>query len=122
MTTYFVSGHLDLTDVEFATFYVPKLLEALEDPDARFVVGDAPGADHIAQQWLYSRTKKVTVYHMFQSARFNYGFPTKGGFISDRERDEALTRDSDQDIAWVRHGREKSGTAKNLKRRETGVT
>lgn len=118
MATYFVSGHLDITDVEFTSYYVPKLLAALEDPDARFVVGDAAGTDHIAQQWLYSRTKRVTVYHMFTDPRYNQGFPTKGGFTSDRERDEALTRDSDQDIAWVRHGREKSGTAKNLKRRQ----
>ena len=118
MATYFVSGHLDLTDVEFTSFYLPKLLVALEDPDAQFVVGDAAGADHISQQWLHSRTKRVTVFHMFGTPRYNAGFPTHGWFLCDRERDEAMTRDSDQDIAWVRPGREKSGTAKNLKRRQ----
>lgn len=49
-----------------------------------------------------------------------YGFKTVGGFESDRVRDEAMTAASDADIAWVRPGREKSGTAKNLKRRELG--
>lgn len=117
MTTYFVSGHLDITDVEFMAFYLPKLIAATTEPDAKFVVGDAAGTDHMAQQWLHSRTKSVTVYHMFHTPRYNAGFPTKGGSTTDRERDEAMTRDSDVDIAWVRPGREKSGTAKNLARR-----
>lgn len=122
MATYFVSGHLDLTDVEFTYFYVPKLTAAIVDPYAKFVVGDAAGTDSIAQQWLYSRTRRVTVYHMFDTPRYNHGFPSKGGFTSDQERDEALTRDSDQDIAWVRPGREKSGTARNLARRRSKQT
>lgn len=117
MSTYFISGHLDLTDEEFITFYVPKLTSAITEPGVRFVVGDACGADIMAQVWLKGRASDVTVYHMMDTPRYNRGFPTKGGYITDRERDEALTLDSDDDIAWVRPGREKSGTAKNLKRR-----
>ena len=60
----------------------------------------------------------MTVYHMFESPRNNYGgYTTVGGFNSDSEGDEAMTAVSDEDIAWVRPGREKSGTAKNLARR-----
>lgn len=44
-------------------------------------------------------------------------FKTVGGFKSDDERDSEMTRMTDYDIAWVRPGREKSGTAKNLMRR-----
>ncbi|MEM7716616.1 MAG: hypothetical protein AAF349_24150, partial [Cyanobacteria bacterium P01_A01_bin.68] len=83
-----------------------------------FVVGDARGADTLAQQYLLDKTKAVVVYHMFESPRSNAGFPTCGGFQSDKERDEQMTQDSHQDIAWVRVGREKSGTQKNLNRRD----
>lgn len=45
------------------------------------------------------------------------GFPTRGGFQSDLERDTQMTLDSDRDIAWVRAGRMRSGTQANLDRR-----
>lgn len=113
---YFISGHLDLTREEFLTHYAPRLRAAVQD-EAEFVVGDAAGADLMAQELLSLLPAKVTVYHMFHAPRYNHGFETIGGFQSDRERDEAMTKNSDRDIAWVRPGREKSGTAKNLKRR-----
>lgn len=117
MTTYFISGHLDLSDQEFQEHYVPHLMKAISDPTTRFIVGDAQGTDNRAQLWLWERKASVTVYHMFEGPRYNPGFPTKGGFTSDNQRDAAMTRDSDQDILWVRPGRERSGTARNRDRR-----
>ena len=67
----FVSGHLDLTDEEFARHYVPLIADAVAR-GWRFVVGDA------------------------------------------------MTAASSRDIAWVRPGRERSGTARNLRRRAGG--
>ena len=123
MTTYFVSGHLDLSLQEFEKHYVPKLTESVEQKDA-FVVGDARGCDHMTQQFLRSKLfstlqglKRVRVYHMLERPRFNDGFSNMGGFKSDAERDLAMTLASYKDIAWVRKGREKSGTAKNIARR-----
>jgi len=125
MKTYHVSGHLDLTDAEFAEHYIP-LLKTAVDMGAHFVVGDAAGADAKAQAWLTKRTSGcrldgiyvLVVFHMFENPRNNHGgWPTKGGFNSDYERDAACTAASDDDIAWVRPGRENSGTAKNLARR-----
>ncbi len=117
MTTYFISGHLDLTEDELAEHYTPRLLQGVAE-GASFVVGDAGGCDAMAQQVLCTAgCGRVRVFHMFEAPRNNAGFPTTGGFRSDRERDEALTAASDADIAWVRPGREKSGTAKNLERR-----
>jgi len=114
---YFISGHLDLTREEFTKHYEPRIRDALA-AGASFVVGDARGADSHAQLFL-SVCNRVTVYHMFETPRNNFGlqFRTVGGFKSDRERDEAMTAASTHDIAWVRPGREKSGTAKNLARR-----
>jgi hypothetical protein len=112
----FVSGHLDLTDSEFDAHYRPRLDEALARGEA-FVVGDARGTDTLTQNYLLGKTNAVVVYHMFTDPRNNLGFVTIGGFRSDEERDARMTADSDRDIAWVRPGRTKSGTQKNLDRR-----
>lgn len=123
MRTAFVSGHIDLTPDEFQEHYVPKLQKAIAQND-KFVVGDARGADALAQGFFayFLEKERVEVYHMFDSPRNNIGnFKTIGGFKSDDERDSEMTRMSDYDIAWVRPGREKSGTAKNLMRRTKSV-
>ena len=116
----YISGHLDVTPDEFREHYIPKIEEALGDFH-HFVVGDARGADAMAQSFLngFCFDDEVTVFHMFDKPRNNLGkFKTQGGFKSDTERDEAMTKASDYDIAWVRPGREKSGTAKNIARRK----
>ena len=115
---YFISGHLSLSKEEFEEHYLPKIDEAISKK-GRFVVGDARGTDAMAQNYLVGKNVEVTVYHMFEKPRNNAGFPTKGGFQSDSKRDRQMTLDSDQDIAWVRPGREKSGTQKNIDRRDS---
>ena len=139
MTTYHVSGHLDLTPEEFARYYIPWIEAARAG--ARFVVGDALGADAMFIDYAEEHQLDVVVYrrsadlgfersesqevdraqpiiHMFAAPRRTApGAPTVGGYTTDEERDAAMTAASDADIAWVRPGREHSGTAKNLKRR-----
>jgi hypothetical protein len=120
VTTYFISGHLDVTMDEFREHYAPRIAKILaEDPDAAFVVGDARGCDLMTQLYLRdTRALRVQVFHMFEKPRNNIGgFPAVGGFTSDNERDSAMTDASDADIAWVRPGRDGSGTAANLARR-----
>jgi len=121
MPTAMISGHLDLTPQEFAEHYQPRINQAISE-GCDFIVADARGADALAQEYLASRRRdsvfQVTVYHMFESPRTHHGdFPTQGGYSSDDERDAAMTTASDFDIAWVRPGREKSGTARNIARR-----
>lgn len=129
MNCIFVSGHVDLTPAEFAEHYVPEL-HRLVRAKSTFVVGDAAGCDHMVQEWFDASFPlggaPLTVYHMLVAPR-DHGFPTAevyrcvGGFKSDKERDEAMTAASSADLAWVRPGREKSGTAKNLARRARAV-
>ena len=115
--TAFVSGHLDLTEEEFSTRYQPHI-EELRAQGFAFVVGDAQGADLLFQRYAAAQGLAVTVFHMFEAPRNNAGgFAAVGGFTSDAARDQAMTAASEVDVAWVRTGREKSGTAKNLKRR-----
>jgi hypothetical protein len=118
MKTYFISGHRDITEEEFKTHYEEKIFKAIND-DSHFVVGDCDGVDHLAQKYLKAfGVKQVDVYHMFDEPRHNVGFNTIGGFRSDVDRDTAMTEDSNIDIAWVRKGKEKSGTQQNIDRRK----
>lgn len=113
--SYFVSGHLDLTEAEFAEHYVPVLQAAIRE-GAFFVVGDARGCDRMSQEFL--RDENVRVFHMLEAPRHNVDdYSTVGGFLNDEDRDAAMTRASHADIAWVRPGRTHSGTARNLTRR-----
>jgi hypothetical protein len=117
MSTYFVSGHLDVTGEEFLEHYVPRMQAAMAEGSA-FVVDDARGCDLLAQEYLLAAGYTgVTVYHMLEAPRNNAGFPSVGGFANDAQRDAAMTAVSTDDLAWVRPGRENSGTSKNLKRR-----
>jgi hypothetical protein len=120
MKTAFVSGHLDLTQKEFGRFYYVEIQLAVLFEN-KIVVGDARGTDTMAQKLVeeLGRPDLLTIYHMFDSPRNSVkGAKLIGGFKSDEERDAAMTADSDYDIAWVREGREKSGTQRNLNRRE----
>ncbi len=114
-----VSGHLDLTEEEFNDHYIP-LLQFWAVCGASFLVGDARGADTMVQRWLHKNvmvSALVTVYHTFPAPREWQGGHLYG-YQSDKERDIAMTRASHVDLAWVRPGRENSGTALNLKRRK----
>ena len=115
----FISGHLDLTQEEFDEHY-KGLISKAALRNCSFVIGDARGCDLMAQNFLKELlVSNVIVYHMFEKPRNNpHDFKTVGGFKTDDERDEAMTKISIEDIAWVREGREKSGTAKNIMRRK----
>ena len=118
----YISGHLKITKEEFAEHYFQKIKDAVKRGD-EFVLCDARGVDSMAQLLLAESfsdpsTAPVRVYHMLDKPRNNVGFKTVGGFNSDEERDKACTYASDYDIAWVRPGREKSGTANNVYRRK----
>lgn len=123
---YFISGHRDITEEEFKKYYVPQLEDILQFGESciQFVVGDYEGVDIIAQKWLLEHLDNksiVTVYHMYDKPR-NYAskkFKTKGGYKNDIERDSAMTEISNVDIAWIRKGKERSGTAQNILRRKT---
>jgi hypothetical protein len=122
MKIYFVSGHRDITYNEFVTHYLPILNKVVREPNSKFVVGDYEGVDLHTQVFfrLLAFRPDVTVYHMGDKPmRCEAGwFKTKGGFTNDEERDAAMTAISDEDIAWVRKGKENSGTAININRRK----
>lgn len=66
----------------------------------------------MAQRYLHEKGyARVMVFHMLNEPRNNVGnFPVSGGYSSDETRDRAMTLVSHRDIAWVRPGKEQSGT------------
>src|SRR4051812_11873979 len=70
--TVFISGHLDLTQEEFEEHYVPRITEAIAS-GVRFMVGDAPGCDFMAQRFLAGNGVAFAVYHMLDRPRHCYG-------------------------------------------------
>lgn len=121
MSKAFVSGHLTLTQQEFDDHYKDKIDEALKQ-NHLIIVGDARGCDFMTQQYVANQghVNKLRVFHMFHSPRclVEGAQVCACGFESDEQRDESMTAHSTYDIAWVRHGRETSGTQKNLDRRK----
>jgi hypothetical protein len=125
--TAMISGHLDLTEEEFKEHYQSLIEQAIQE-GCNFVVGDARGADFMAQTYLFHHcpiSSNVTVYHMLEHPRNHYPiFDLKGGYQSNSAKDKAMTGDSDFDIAWVRPekhssvSRRVSGTEQNLIRRK----
>jgi hypothetical protein len=123
---YFISGHRDVTQKEFQRYYAKAITDAVfkEPNTVEFLVGDYYGVDEMAQAYVAKLKStypniKMTVYHMFNTPRKNfYKFPTVGGFENDHTRDCAMTLNSDYDIAWVRSGKQTSGTAQNMLRRK----
>lgn len=119
---YFVSGHLNATVEEFNKYYIPALNYIfLTERIPTFVLADCEGIDRMAQDYLAERKAKcvVTVYHMHDKPEYLASdlFKTKGGYNSHTERDSAMTRASTMDIAFIRPGKENSGTAENVLRR-----
>jgi hypothetical protein len=130
MTTYFISGHTNLTEDEFDRHYKSHIAAKVNE-GAKFVVGDARGADAMARKFLRGYPE-VMVYHIGTKPRgATYDFKLKSGFVDDDSRDTAMTLASDEDILWIRPADEYkkllgnkynpahiSGTTKNLLRRQ----
>lgn len=144
MPTYFISGHINLSQDEFLVHYVPKLNQVINSKN-KFVMGNAQGGDTLGLDYLLTHgvsPKSITIYyHGFNPSHprnkdyyRSMGLNLIDGFKSYTERDSAMTYASNIDIAWVRSKEETrklleslgetyrpsrvSGTEKNLIRRQ----
>lgn len=123
--TYFISGHRDLSEDEFIAYYRPLLdsVARMSDVCTYFVVGDYQGCDIMSQNYLLNELEidpdRLTVYHMGDKpSQCNEKVTRlKGGFNNDEERDAAMTKASEHDIAMVRDHTKWSGTGQNILRR-----
>jgi hypothetical protein len=126
---YFISGHRNLSYKDFELYYKPVIDNVvINDKEAEFVVGDYDGVDKFAMDYIYEEyCVPLTIYYMFDTPRNtprvlsgdpnSVGVYFRGGFTSDEERDSAMTKISDFDIAFVKNNRWDSGTAQNIERR-----
>jgi hypothetical protein len=105
--THFVTGHLDITPEQFREHYVPLLEQACKEADSEFVMGTAPGADHMTLEWLLANGVApgritVCVLERFRDTELPAGVKRIGHFPSHEKCDAAMAAMSHYCIAWVR--------------------
>lgn len=133
--TYFISGHRNITQEDFDKYYGEPLahiesmyqfLTRIKEEDVctpYYIMGDYEGCDIMAQRFLIETLKvdpqRIKVYHMGEKPMNLFSNKVKlvGGFATDNERDEAMTFDSDEDIAFIYDETKWSGTGQNILRR-----
>ncbi|HUQ08043.1 MAG TPA: hypothetical protein VM261_36360 [Kofleriaceae bacterium] len=93
----FVFGHANLAFTTFVERYVPAIETMLVDQSCRWIVGDRPGAETLAVEYLKARTELVTVFHFGKQPRYSpdingtraRDWQRRGGFDSYHARDDA---------------------------------
>ncbi|VBB17917.1 hypothetical protein YASMINEVIRUS_380 [Yasminevirus sp. GU-2018] len=109
MPTYFISGHVNLTEDEFKLHYKKRLDDLIMTKNDKIVVGNANGADKMSFDYLVDNAyppNLITVFHYGSGVPRSY-YVSKGvnvidGFDSYTKRDSHMTNNSDADILWIR--------------------
>lgn len=112
--TAFVSGPLDPSDEYFATHYAPKLATAIAAGHT-FIIGPVRGVDALALRYLLEKgvePDRVSVYMApfeHASSTWRTSFTSLGvkvveveDAVTTRDRDAAMTRNSDYDVLRYR--------------------
>lgn len=137
--TAFISGHTDLTQEEFDKHYAPVLKKMAWDY-YYYVTAAALGADRMAMEYLVNKCgvlpRRITIYlhDNYKDREEGYsedGYRVYAGYNTHHERDEAMTKASSVDVAWLRPDEEAramygsdwkkdamSATERNILRRE----
>jgi hypothetical protein len=144
----FISGHVNLSQEEFETHYVPALDVLIHDQH-KVVLGCAKGADTMCLDYLVMKGYPVSKITVYVYDRYKTPIPdlmlhytTKYGvevlydnkWTSYEDRDADMTWASDCDLCWIRSEDETkrllgksynpkriSGTQKNLNRRKDNI-
>lgn len=120
---YFICGHQDLTQEEFNENYARKIRNSnAYYPDCIYFVGDAPGCDRMAQDFLRKigvSPERVTIFHRPSEVPENPHQCHTRVFPSTFAAIRAMITMSTHDIAWVRPGCQDSPVQCNLDYRKS---
>ena len=121
MRVYLISGHRDLTDEEFRNYYADKIRKSnAEFPNCVYIVGDNPGCDKYAQDYLRKigvSPARVIIYYRTATPPANIHKCETKAFDTNNEKNIAMVNHSTHDIAWIRPGEVDSEPGKNIERR-----
>lgn len=121
--TFYVFGHRDLEKFEFEGAYLPLLNKTTSINDVHYVMANSDKAGRWAQDYLIDivgiNPNSITVYCLKgEQPDTHVGITNvKNSFESKDAMEGALTRDSGNDIAFVRDITTITNTAQNLLRR-----
>lgn len=81
MVIYGIIGSCEIPPNIFKSKYVPKLAEAMDDPNTQFIFSDC---DILVARYLAGRGfRNCVVYHVGSKSKHNLGnYETRGNFIS----------------------------------------
>lgn len=120
-TTYFISGHRDLTEEEFNIHYASKIRKSnAQSPSCGYILGDASGCDKLAQEFLRKigvSPERICIHHVESKQPANKYKYNLHSHSTESARRNYMTHVSTSDIAWVRPGCEDSEVRNNILRR-----
>jgi hypothetical protein len=117
----YVFGNGTCSFKNFVKHYTPLLEEYAEH---QWILCDFRGLDTLAQEWLKTVSSNVTIVHCFEQPRYLADkslelvkdWIIKGGFQSDKERDDWCINECDAFIAFDFVENRKSGTKKLIEK------
>jgi hypothetical protein len=123
MRVYLINGHRDLTLEEFENHYHGKIRKSnAEFPNCIYIVGDNPGCDKYAQDYLRKigvSPTRVIIYYRTATPPVNTHKCKTKSFDTNNEKNIAMVNHSTHDIVWVRSDEIGSELGKNIERRRT---
>jgi len=103
----YISGHCDLSADEFNTEYAYLIGKTnANHPDCIFIIGNNPGVDPIAKEFLLNigvSPERVHIYYTGTAAVNLYNNPSFV-FPTTSAMTYTMTENSNRDITWIRTG------------------
>jgi hypothetical protein len=122
----YVFGNGNTSFEDFQKEYVSILKDLEYNENLSFVLGDFRGIDTLIMEYLKTKTRNVTVFHVGNKPRYfpdkfktyTKDWKLKGGFKTDLKRDNAAINECTHFLAEDYNSDEnrKSGTLKNIER------
>lgn len=104
-----IAGHIDLTQEEFNTHYVPDIEAMLEEAKNKgygkftFYIGGAKGTDEFAQDFIHSLGHKIVICDKGEQNNAKYDdVEHKNGFGSYPERDAYMVNNTNAMVVFLR--------------------
>lgn len=125
MRKIYVFGNGNISWDRFHNIYIEPL-KSLDLSECEFLIGDFTGTDTLMMEFLKDKTSDVTILHIGENPRYFVNtfntkaknWKRKGGFKSDKERDEHAISECTHFLAvdFNSDDKRKSGTQMNIEK------
>jgi hypothetical protein len=93
-----IKSNVKISASDFQSTYIPKIVEAMKNPDTCFIFTDESGASLFAAKYLFNNRYRACVMYIVNKPRHTVGrYPVKE-FTMISERNAAVISDADEII------------------------